>query len=100
MTPGELSAAFFLQMCVVLLACRGVGAALRRCGQPQVVGEMVAGVLLGPSLFGLLWPAAQQAVFPPASLDVLFVGAQLGVGCYMFLVGTEFDASLFAARAR
>lgn len=100
MTPGELSAAFFLQMCVVLLACRGVGSLLRAIGQPQVVGEMVAGVLLGPSLFGLLWPAGQQMLFPSESLTVLFVGAQLGVGLYMFLVGVEFDASLFRSRAR
>jgi Kef-type K+ transport system membrane component KefB len=100
MTPGELSAAFFLQMCAVLLACRGVGLALRRFGQPQVVGEMVAGVLLGPSLLGLVWPAAQHALFPRESLSVLFVGAQLGVGLYMFLVGVEFDAARFKGRAR
>ncbi len=100
MTPGELSAAFFLQMCVVLVACRGVGRLLRRFGQPQVVGEMVAGVLLGPSLLGLLWPAGQEVLFPKESLTTLFVGAQLGVGLYMFLVGVEFDFALLHKRAR
>jgi len=65
MTPAELSVAFFLQMFFVLAACRAVGWVARRCGQPQVIGEMIAGVLPGPSLFGLFWPGAQQFLFPP-----------------------------------
>src|SRR5689334_25124370 len=100
MTSAELSAAFFLQMFVILLTCRVVGALARRLGQPQVVGEMIAGVFLGPSLLGLLLPHAQQALFPKESLKVLYVGAQLGVGLYMFLVGVEFDLETFRKRAR
>ena len=100
MTGPELSVAFFLQMAVVLAVCRGVGALARRLGQPQVVGEMIAGVMLGPSLFGLFLPALQQKIFPPDSLKVLFVGAQLGVGLYMFLVGVEFRTDLFTRHAR
>ena len=50
-----------------LLACRLVGAMARRLGQPQVVGEMVAGVFLGPSLLGLAFPGIQQALFPARS---------------------------------
>ncbi len=100
MTSAELSAAFFLQMFVMLAVCRGVGWLARRLGQPQVVGEMIAGVFLGPSLLGFLLPDAQQFLFPKESLKVLYVGAQLGVGLYMFLVGVEFDLGTFRERAR
>jgi Kef-type K+ transport system membrane component KefB len=100
MTGPQLSSIFFLQMFVILLVCRVVGAMSRRLGQPQVVGEMVAGVFLGPSLLGLAFPALQQLVFPKESLKILYVGAQLGVGLYMFLVGVEFDTETFRKRAR
>ena len=100
MTAAQLSVAFFLQMAVILATCRLVGIAGRRLGQPQVVGEMVAGVLLGPSLFGLLLPGLHARLFPRESLQVLYVGAQLGVGLYMFLVGVEFKTELFRSRLR
>src|SRR5229473_329293 len=100
MTAGELSVKFFLQMAVILAVCRAIGWLARRIGQPQVVGEMIAGVLLGPSLFGILLPHWQQQLFPPESLKVLYVGAQLGVGLYMFLVGVEFNTGTFLSRAR
>jgi Kef-type K+ transport system membrane component KefB len=100
MSATQLSAAFFLQMFVILAACRLVGAAARKIGQPQVVGEMIAGVLLGPSFFGLFWPETQAVIFPKDSLKVLYIGAQLGVGLYMFLVGVEFRTDLFLSRAR
>src|SRR5690349_20782130 len=95
MTSAQLSVVFFLQMSFILAFCQAVGRAGRRWGQPQVVGEMVAGVFMGPSLFGLLWPGAQAFLFPPASLNTLYVFAQLGIGLYMFLVGVEFDRGLF-----
>jgi Kef-type K+ transport system membrane component KefB len=96
MTAAQLSVLFFLQMFVIIAACRGVGwVAKRYFGQPQVVGEMIAGVILGPSLFGLLAPELQQALFPKPSRDVLFVGAQFGVGLYMFLVGLGFRTGEF-----
>lgn len=91
---------FFLQMFCILLACRLVGALARRLGQPQVVGEMIAGVFLGPSLLGFLLPGLQAQLFPKESLKVLYVGAQLGVGLYMFIVGVEFDITTFVSRAR
>lgn len=100
MTSAQLSVAFFLQMFFILTVCRLVGAAARRIGQPQVVGEMIAGVLMGPSLFGLLFPDLQLRIFPQDSLKVLYVLAQLGVGMYMFLVGIEFRVDLFRRRAR
>jgi Kef-type K+ transport system membrane component KefB len=100
MTAAQLSVAFFLQMAVILAVCRGVGRLARWIGQPQVVGEMIAGVLLGPSLFGIVLPHWQQALFPPESLKTLYIGAQLGVGLYMFLVGVEFRTDLFRARVK
>ncbi len=100
MALAQLSVHFFLQMAVIMAACRLVGWAVQRwLGQPQVVGEMIAGVLLGPSVFGLLAPALQAAVFPPETKSMLFVGAQFGVGLYMFLVGLEFDRGEFRASA-
>lgn len=93
----HLAVQFFLQIAVILLFCRLVGAVAARFGQPQVVAEMIAGVLLGPSLFGLLAPETQQAVFPWDSAQqardtqsYLFPAAQLGLALYMFIVGMEF----------
>lgn len=101
MTPAQLSVAFFLQMAVIIATCRLVGwAAKKWFGQPQVVGEMIAGVILGPSLFGLLAPDIQAFLFPMETKAVLFVGAQLGVGLYMFLVGLGFKTEHFKQNAR
>ena len=100
MTAAQLSAVFFLQMAVILAACRAMGWVARRIGQPQVVGEMIAGVLLGPSLFGLLAPTAQHALFPAESLKTLYVGAQLGIALYMFLVGLEMRTEVLRTRIR
>jgi Kef-type K+ transport system membrane component KefB len=61
---------------------------------------MIAGVLLGPSLFGELAPQAQALIFPAASKPILFVVAQMGVGLYMFIVGLGFDRREFALNRR
>lgn len=97
LTNLQLAVQFFLQLAVILLFCRMVGAIAARFGQPQVVAEMIAGVLLGPSLFGLLAPEAQQWLFPwdqtESSRDTqsyLFPASQLGLALYMFVVGMEF----------
>lgn len=100
MTNHELSIAFFLALAAILLACRLVGYLARFVGQPQVVGEMIAGVLLGPSLLGLLVPEAQNALFPKSVMPVIYVVAQVGLALYMFLVGLEFDVELLRRRAR
>src|SRR5690349_258572 len=87
-TPSDYSIHFFLQLAIIILACRVVGWLGRRLlGQPQVVGEMIAGVVLGPSLLGLLMPDIQGAIFPKETKSLLYAGAQLGVGLYMFIVG-------------
>src|SRR5262245_11416073 len=100
MSNSQLSVAFFLQMFFILLTCRLVGLMARRLGQPQVVGEMIAGVFMGPSLFGYFFPEIQKQIFPPESIKLLYVGDQLGVGLYMFIVGVEFDTTTFLGRAR
>lgn len=100
MPTSQLSVYFFAQAAVIIVASQLVGRLAQRLGQPQVVGEMIAGVLLGPSLFGLLAPVWQAALFPKETKGMLYVGAQLGVGLYMFLVGLEFRADHFKQRAR
>ena len=98
--PADFSVHFFLQLAAIVLACRVVGWLGQKVGQPQVVGEMVAGVILGPSLLGLLFPHFQGMLFPKETKNVLYVGAQLGVGLYMFMVGTSFQADHFKAKAK
>ena len=101
MTNSDLSTTFFLQMAAIIVTCRVVGWAGRRwLGQPQVVGEMIAGVVLGPSLLGALLPGVEATLFPAESKKLLYVGAQLGVGLYMFLIGLTFDRAEFANSAR
>src|SRR6266699_3537499 len=107
MNNVQLAVHFFLQIAVVLLFCRLVGAIALRFGQPQVVAEMLAGVLLGPSLFGLLWPEAQQWLFPWDSTQkirdtqsYLFPASQLGLALYMFVVGMEFRIDIVRRRLR
>jgi len=100
-SPGDFSIHFFLQLGVILLACRVVGWFGRKfLAQPQVVGEMIAGVFLGPSLLGLFFPDLQIAIFPKETRNVLYTGAQLGVGLYMFLVGTTLQLNHFRSKAR
>lgn len=99
--PGDFSIHFFLQLAVILVTCRVVGwLGKKLLGQPQVVGEMIAGVLLGPSLLGLLLPGVQGAIFPKETKNVLYAGAQLGVGLYMFLVGTTLRLDHFRTKAK
>ncbi len=100
MSIAELATLFFLQLAVILGVCRIVGFLARKIGQPQVVGEMIAGVLLGPSLFGLLWPGWQQMLFPRSSMSIIYAFSQVGLVLYMFLVGVEFDTNLIRRRLR
>lgn len=100
MAPAQISVLFFLQLFAIVAAARGVGWLARRLlGQPQVVGEMIAGVVLGPSLLGLLAPGVQEWLFPREMRGLLYAIAQLGVGLYMFIVGLGFRADHFRASA-
>ncbi|UYY57870.1 cation:proton antiporter [Sphingomonas sp. S2-65] len=99
--PSDFSIHFFLQLAIIILVCRVVGwLGQKLFKQPQVVGEMIAGVVLGPSLFGLLFPDLQLAIFPKETRTVLYVGAQLGVGLYMFMVGLTLRLDHFQTKAK
>ncbi len=80
-----------IQIVIILAAARVLGWAFRAIRQPQVIGEMVAGILLGPSLLGWLAPGVSGALFPPTSLSLLNALSQVGLIVFMFLVGLEFN---------
>src|SRR5262245_63331131 len=101
MSNLELVVQLFLQLAVILLACRVVGVVAARLGQPQVVAEMITGVMLGPSLLGVIAPQWQRSLFPwDASQSIrdtqsyLFPLSQLGLALYMFVVGMEFRTDI------
>lgn len=103
----HLAIQFFLQLAVILVFCRVVGAIAARFGQPQVVAEMIAGVLLGPSLFGLFFPETQAALFPwdktqglRDTQSYLFPASQLGLALYMFVIGMEFRVDIIRRQLR
>lgn len=100
MTHLQLAIQFFLQIAVILLFCQVVGLVAKRVGQPQVVAEMIAGVLLGPSLLGLFWPDLFGRLFPKDSMKVLFPVSQLGLAGYMFVVGLEFRMDIIQRRLK
>lgn len=81
----------FVQLILIIAASRLLGKAAGWIGQPAVVGEMAAGILLGPSLFGMLSPEAFHFVFPPESLGSLKLLSQVGVCFFMFSVGMELN---------
>lgn len=80
-----------LQITVILAVCRITGSVFQRFHQPRVVGEMFAGILLGPSLLGWLAPHFSAYLFPAGSLGFLSALSQVGVVIFMFLVGLEID---------
>jgi Kef-type K+ transport system membrane component KefB len=89
-----------LQIAVVLTACRLTGALFRKIHQPRVVGEMFAGIMLGPSLLGWISPAASAYLFPPSSLGFLNALSQIGVVIFMFMVGLGTDARELKGQGR
>jgi Kef-type K+ transport system membrane component KefB len=93
-------APLLLALVVVILTARAVGAAFAWLRQPPVIGEVIAGILLGPSLLGHFAPELSAYVFPAQILPVLGVLAQIGVILFMFFVGLELDVSLLRQRSR
>jgi Kef-type K+ transport system membrane component KefB/nucleotide-binding universal stress UspA family protein len=85
---------------VIIAACRGLGLIMRRIGQPSVIAEIGAGILLGPSVLGWLAPGVAEGLFPPGSLHVVRMLSQLGLLLFMFLIGLELDLRLLRGRAR
>ncbi|MEU1752926.1 cation:proton antiporter [Micromonospora matsumotoense] len=92
MTPTQLAPRFFIAVAVILIFCKAVAWLFGRVGQPAVVSEMLAGVLLGPSLLGFVLPEVKEALFPTALLPVLYVVGQVGLVLFMFQAGYAFSA--------
>jgi Kef-type K+ transport system membrane component KefB len=88
-----------IALAAVVLAGRLLGRLFARVGQPPVIGEVIAGILLGPSLLGRVAPDIAAYVLPPSVAPFLGVIAQLGVMLYMFMVGLQLNASLLRSRA-
>jgi len=116
MSNHELVIHLFMQLAVILMVCRAVGILGRYMGQTQVVSEMIAGVMLGPSLFGIIAPQVQEWLFPQRlvleasgggavtithpSMSILYAVSQIGLVLYMFLIGLEFNSDLIRGRLR
>lgn len=99
--PGETFAHILLALAVITLAARFVGGIFRRyLRQPPVMGEILAGILLGPSFLGAISPEAYALLLPPAATPYLVVIAQIGVVLFMFLVGLHLDLGLLGEQTR
>jgi Kef-type K+ transport system membrane component KefB/nucleotide-binding universal stress UspA family protein len=100
MSPSE--ALFIAQIVLLLLISRLLGELMQRVGQPAVMGQLVAGVLLGPSVFGALWPEAQHALFAsgPAQKAMLDAVSDLGILMLLLLTGMETDLKLVKSSRR
>ena len=87
---------FILQIILLIAVGRGLGEVMQRLGQPSVMGELLAGVVLGPSVFGALWPDAQHMIFPASAEQKALINglAQVGVLLLLLLTGMETDLKL------
>ncbi len=93
-------AQLLLQIVTVIVLARACGRAFARLGQPPVIGEIIAGLLLGPSVLGLLAPDLMYFLFPLESLDSLKLLSLLGVMLFMFVVGMDLDLHELRQQAR
>jgi Kef-type K+ transport system membrane component KefB len=98
--PGSALFHVLVALLVVIAASRLVGAIFRTFHQPPVIGEVLAGILLGPSLLGKVAPAASAAVFPASVTPMLAIIAQIGVLLFMFVVGLELNTELLRERTQ
>jgi K+:H+ antiporter len=93
---GASQALFIAELALLLLVGRLMGEAVQRIGQPSVMGQLIGGLLLGPSFFGLLWPSAQHAIFPADAVQKSMLDAvsELGVLMLLLLTGMETDLQM------
>ncbi len=98
--PSEV--VFLLQIILLLVAGRLLGEGMQRIGQPAIMGQLIAGMLLGPSVFGALWPDLQHMVFPrtPEQKAMIDAVSQLGILMLLLLTGMETDLSLVRRTGR
>lgn len=95
----EPLAILLLQIISIILVARFFGWLFRKIGQPSVIGEMVAGIVLGPSLVGLYFPEFFDSLFPSASLGNLKFLSQIGLILFMFVIGMELDLKALRNKA-
>src|SRR5256714_1664736 len=89
-----------LQILVILLVARLCGILGRYLGQPQVIGEILAGIFLGPSLLKIVAPEVHAFLFPQGSVQRLYFLSQVGILLFMFIVGLELDIKTLRSKAR
>jgi Kef-type K+ transport system membrane component KefB len=94
--PGSSEAVFIAELGILLLVGRGLGELMQKFGQPAVMGQLLAGLLLGPSVLGLIWPEFQHALFPqtPGQQSMVNGVSQLGILMLLLLTGMETDLRL------
>ena len=92
---------FFAQILLLVAVGRLLGEWMQRIGQPAVIGQLLAGIVLGPSVFGTIWPSVQQAIFAPNASDRQMLNAvsELGGLLLLLLTGMETDLA-FVRRVR
>jgi Kef-type K+ transport system membrane component KefB len=100
MSNWKLAELFFLQIMTIMVVSRVVSLIGKKLYQPIVVCEMITGILIGPSLLGLIFPDLFAGLFPKESMTTIFSVAQLGLSLYMFTVGLQFDASLLRQKTK
>jgi Kef-type K+ transport system membrane component KefB len=91
LTPAATNVRVLLAIAIVVLAARLFGWLIAQVGQPQVHGEILSGIVLGPSLLGVVWPDGVDYLFPTEIVGALEIVAQLGLVIFMFLIGLELD---------
>jgi Kef-type K+ transport system membrane component KefB len=97
-TSDQTVVAFFIAMLVVMLFARLCGAVMPKIRQPQVMGEVLAGIILGPTVFGAVLPALQGQLFASDIVPYIGVASNLGLIFYMFLIGLEVDFAQLRGR--
>jgi Kef-type K+ transport system membrane component KefB len=87
-----LTGQILLQLIIILIVVQIFGYLSRRIGQQWVIGEILAGLALGPSFLGALWPGLKEMLFPASALPTLQTLGDIGLVLYMFTLGTRLEA--------
>lgn len=89
-----------LQIIIIIIVSRILGMLFGKIGQPTVIGEIIAGILLGPSLLGLFFPETFNFIFPDFSMKNLEILSQVGLVLFMFIIGMELDVKILKIRVK